>query len=131
MCCKAGGVWSEVKLVGDLIGRSNPPIRLTSSSMTDQSECFFIMAETAGEILSVFHPWHRPAPLILMIITLQVGKLLHLFIYSHISHTEVSCQFWVGLWKSQTPSPYIIVLITAGIPSVFHQCFILSILTRQ
>ena len=56
MCYKAGGVWSEVQLVDDLIGRSNPPIRLTSSSMTNQSECYFIMAETAGEISSIFHP---------------------------------------------------------------------------
>ena len=76
MCCKAGGVLSEVQLADNLIGRGKPPIRLTSSSMTDQSECYFIMAETAGEISSVFHLWHRPAFLILMIIALQVGKLL-------------------------------------------------------
>ena len=84
MCCKDGGVWSEVQLFDDLIGHSNPPIRLTSSSMAEQSECYFVMAKTASKISSVFHPCHRPVPLILMITALQVGKpLQHLFIYSH------------------------------------------------
>ena len=76
-------------------------LRLWKSQMPPS----FIMVEPSGEFLSAFHQWRRPAPPILLISALQVGRFLpQLLVHSQ---TEACGQFWVHLWKSQTLPSFI------------------------